>query len=1144
MSPSSIGSGASTPTHHVAPPAPSMLPAATISGQRQEETGAMSAHSLIRMRDQKRGSVSQTPVASNASPIASAARVEAQYKAQQMEISQLKKERDDTIKRLTKLEAYVEESKAKPHEDVSELLQLVLDRLTALEKFPRASELPSLRKGLEELSPVLNRLEAVEQSQRATDQSSLRKDLGGKSTPQTQAADLKPLLERIDRLEAASSKCVEDIRNALTQAKNGNNAVGEIPDLKRDIAPLKDKNPKTTAIDEKTMKQLVLDEVLAKTDDAKKVLRTEVNAVETRLAARITDDQKKILKLETKANMSMEFKSAMEKLNLPSLSSRLTDLQDKLREVEGNDAMTYKKTSRLTEIVDDLDGDRRKFDRDIDKLFARCNDADTALDDLKKEIDDYIGPIEETYKNTEKTMLQRLARMATTVGQVPHHQSELTKLSTVNDDLGRLSARLDELEKAASASTGAPGPRPGFKQVRKPVSSSPSKTNNDNITNTTNQRMDQLDKDVKELWQALETKGLASKFERIDARLATSEENVSSTVTEFDTRLSERIQSLTTTLGNRLSDVETRINGVNDALEGTTALDGRLTNVEARVEGLKNAPDNTTPLAHRVSDVEQRLTSLTDAPDSTATLEKRLSDVETRVESLKDAGGSAQPSDPAVNTEDSISSISSIRNEIGELDTGLTDAEATIHQHTIDIAALQGNLTLLFEENFDPFKLTVEGQLATINSKLEAYGLDVNDLRQQLKESRTQSLQSGLGDGQQAQLQSIAQDAIALKASMDQLLSSLQAESNARIQGLSTKADAQETKNQLEAFKFVVNHLEGRYENITTDDIHQRMVYWFTQMHPHANGLTNYPQIQQDINQLKSFQRQCSWLQNLSQDLSNLVQMIPQLKGLATNASELKMLVDSAPRLQELLDEAPQPQALAAPPSESPATLAKIEQACSDVITAVTKADHAEQQVSLQTQTLKGIEAAISGLQTSFRNLNSPTSPFIRTEALSNLETQIKALIDDQKKEREDTINGLRTTFGEEHDKRVKAEKQIKASINELKQMKTDLDDKVTKLDEQLNQTEASSSQLRQDFDTMNNTLIEPNRDFLGLFGTMLAVVTQLQQVIESLNRNLPVKPLEFEWEYYLPTLGQPETNGSNTTKGKGKSKCPTALLQ
>jgi chromosome segregation ATPase len=1143
MSPSSIGSGASTPTHHVAPPAPSMLPAATISGQRQEETGAMSAHSLIRMRDQKGGSVSQTPVASNASPIASAARVEAQHKAQQMEISQLKKERDDTIKRLTKLEAYVEESKAKPHEDVSELLQPVLDRLTALEKFPLASELPSLRKGLEELSPVLNRLESVEQSQCATDQSSLRKDLGGKSTPQTQAADLKPLSERIDRLEAASSKCVEDIRNALTQAKNANNAVGEVPDLKRNIASLKDKNPKTTAIDEKTMKQLVLDEVLAKTDDAKKVLRTEVNAVETRLAARITDDQKKILKLETKANTSMEFKSAMEKLDLPSLSSRLIDLQDKLREVEGNDARTYKKTSRLAEIVDDLDGDRRKFDRDIDKLFARCNDADTALDDLKKEIDDYIGPIEETYKNTEKTMLQRLARMATTVGQVPHHQSELTKLSTVNDDLGRLSARLDELEKAASASTGAPGPRPGFKKVGKPVSSSPSKTNNDNITNTTNQRMDQLDKDVKELRQALkETKGLAPKFERMDVRLTTSEENVSSTVTELDARLSERIQSLTTTtLGNRLSDVETRINGVDDALEGTTALDGRLTNVEARVEGLKNAPDNITSLAHRISDVEQRLTSMTDAPDSTATLEKRLSDVETRVESLKDAGGSAQPSDPAVNTEDSINSI---RNDIGELDTGLTDAEATIHQHTIDIAALQGNLTLLFEENFDPFKLTVEGQLATINSKLEAYGLDVNDLRQQLKESPTQSLQSGLGDGQQAQLQSIAQDAIALKASMDQLLSSLQAESNARIQGLSTKADAQETKNQLEAFKFVVNHLEGRYENITTDDIHQRMVYWFTQMHPHANGLTNYPQIQQDINQLKSFQRQCSWLQNLSQDLSNLVQMIPQLKGLATNASELKMLVESAPRLQELLDEAPQPQALTAPPSESPATLAKIEQACSDVNTAVTKADHAEQQVSLQTQTLKGIEAAISGLQTSFRNLNSPTSPFIRTEALSNLKTQIKALIDDEKKEREDTINGLRTTFGEEHDKRVKAEKQIKASINELKQMKTDLDDKVTKVDKQLNQTGASSSQLRQDFDTMNNTLIEPNRDFLGLFGTMLAVVTQLQQVIETLNQNLPVKPLEFEWEYYLPTLSQPETNGSNTTKGKGNSKCPTPLLQ
>jgi hypothetical protein len=30
---------------------------------------------------------------------------------------------------------------------------------------------------------------------------------------------------------------------------------------------------------------------------------------------------------------------------------------------------------------------------------------------------------------------------------------------------------------------------------------------------------------------------------------------------------------------------------------------------------------------------------------------------------------------------------------------------------------------------------------------------------------------------------------------------------------------------------------------------------------------------------------------------------------------------------------------------------------------------------------------------------------------------------------------------------------------------------------------------------------------------------------------------LKYDWEHYLPTLGQPETNGDDATKGKGKGK-------
>jgi chromosome segregation ATPase len=1122
MSPNSIGSGASTPTHHVAQPAPSMHPATTTSGQRQDEApGGLSTESLRRMRNKKRAIVDQTPLVPTVSPTASSSRLETQLKAQQMEISQLKKERDDTISRLTKLEAYtarfdVLEDRVEQRKDDSEMIRPVVDRLAALEQLSLASELPRLRKGVEDLGPVLSRLDAVEKAQRATGLPSLRtNDARGNSTPQTQAADLKPLSDRVDRLEAASSKCVGDICNALDQAKKASNAVGEISDLKNDIATLQSwKGKLPTAMDEQAMKQLVFEEIFAKTDDTKTVLRNEVKAVEDRLAKRITADQKSILQLQTQVNTSLEFKTAMEQLNLSNLADRLTDLTGQVREVESNDIRICERCSKLEKEVGNLDEDRRKFDKDIDTLFDRCKDADTSLDRLRKDIDDYIGPIKEVYKNTEMTLMRRLGEIATSVGKIPQCQSELSKISSsqsaINWDLNKLSARLDELEKAASAPAAASGSGPVLEKVGKPVPSSPQ--TNDNFTNITTQRMGRLDKDVKDLRQALEeTKGLTAKVEGLDARLVKSEDNTASYASErqtlssrlatLDTRLSEKIQSLTTTLGSRLSNVETRVESVSGISETTTAL------------------------------------------------ENRLSDVESHMNILKDAGGSAQhpvnQSDPAVIIKD----ISTLREELGQLDTGLDEAEATIHQHTNDIAALQRSSVLLFEENFDPFKATVEEQLATINRNLEAYGVEVKELRQHGLRSRTRSSQSGFGDVERAQLKSIAEDTVNLKAIVDQLKSSLQAESTARVQELSGKADAQVTKNQLEACSYALNHLENRYENITTDDQYQRMAHWFGTTYPNAAALTNYAQIQQDVNQLKSFNRNVSWVQTLSQDLSNLVQVSPQLQSLATIASQLKTLVNSAPQLQQPVNKASQMQAFAASPSESPSTLAEIDKACTDVKTAVAKADQVEQEVGLQKKRIDDLRTAVSGLQTSFSNLNSSTSPFPKTETLGNLEKTIETLktqLGNETQERQGTINGLRKTFGDAHEKRVEAEKQIKTSINELKEMKIDLEAmkkadlglRVTKLAEQLSQTQASSSQLREDFDTMNNTLIEPNRDFFGLFGAMLTVVTQLQQIVESLNQNLPADPLKLDWEYYFPTLGQPKTNGGDTKgKGKGKSK-------
>jgi hypothetical protein len=66
----------------------------------------------------------------------------------------------------------------------------------------------------------------------------------------------------------------------------------------------------------------------------------------------------------------------------------------------------------------------------------------------------------------------------------------------------------------------------------------------------------------------------------------------------------------------------------------------------------------------------------------------------------------------------------------------------------------------------------------------------------------------------------------------------------------------------------------------------------------------------------------------------------------------------------------------------------------------------------------------------------------------------------------------------------------------------------------------------------------------------VITVVAQVQQILESVNQNLPKGPLKLDWVCYLPKHGQLENNGElennselqnngepSNSKGKGKSK-------
>ncbi|EFQ96160.1 hypothetical protein PTT_02670 [Pyrenophora teres f. teres 0-1] len=114
-SPSSIGSGASTPTRQAALPVPSMLPFAVSRQHQDEATGPIALQALRRLKARKKEIASHARAAvarqeESPAPATSTSKShEVQLKVHQFDIAQLKKEREELTNRLKKIEASVQQ---------------------------------------------------------------------------------------------------------------------------------------------------------------------------------------------------------------------------------------------------------------------------------------------------------------------------------------------------------------------------------------------------------------------------------------------------------------------------------------------------------------------------------------------------------------------------------------------------------------------------------------------------------------------------------------------------------------------------------------------------------------------------------------------------------------------------------------------------------------------------------------------------------------------------------------------------------------------------------------------------------------------------------------------------------------------------
>lgn len=408
---------------------------------------------------------------------------------------------------------------------------------------------------------------------------------------------------------------------------------------------------------------------------------------------------------------------------------------------------------------------------------------------------------------------------------------------------------------------------------------------------------------------------------------------------------------------SKLTDVIKRLDDMEQTLQGLEALKDRA------------VLDESIEASH--TELRQRI--LSEIHTIQTDLDRKITNIQIHQSSVLSGNAPAGEEDNdsalATTTTALLARMNDIQNELNSLSDDFNKTGQKIYEHSATIAVIKDQVPELFRQQFEPFKNAVDERLSTVNIKLNVHNAVLAEMK---------------------------------KAFIDTRAASAQAQT--------TKADMEVVAKQVDSITFALKDLEHRYQNISTEEMHQKMVHWFVQMYPTSAALMkDTAQLQQDVTQLRNYCNEIAWVRSCSGVLRDLCKHGAQLQAIA-------------------------------------------------------------QQYSTQNQ--EKIEQALS-------------------------DAQVRLL--------------------------------------QVQQTEKETQDQASRIAARVAEMQAAADQHRRDFDTMRDTLIEPNRDFFGLFGTVLGVLAQLQQVAESLNQNLPGAPLKLDWEYYLPSLVGGSRSGAEEDTGTSK---------
>jgi chromosome segregation ATPase len=611
--------------------------------------------------------------------------------------------------------------------------------------------------------------------------------------------------------------------------------------------------------------------------------------------------------------------------------TKIDDLSQKITGLEGNDRSTYDKATRNAGSIGTLRVNVDQIKKDVGKNT-------TSIENLEKDVSDINVDGDIAKINVE------IAEMKTVVGQVKNFQSELGKLKgghtrltsrqdTLLTELKALKIRLDVVGKEGT------GPGPDFVKVGTPVTKPSAETTQANANAAA--QLKQFEDDIKMLQtSAKESKAAALVATRLMDTFSNEIQALKSSVAEAPTVL-------------QITQINDRLGPLEQLPEKIDAL--QTSKIDERLKALEQLPQKVNL---QYTQMSKRLEPLEQLPEKIDALTTKLGeDLASLADRMTEANPTAttsqtshpQPSDPAIQG-DSESSLEADEDSIFELQGAVVELQQRVFQeHQITIEVLKEEVPKMLTQIFEPFKSQVNKDREDTNNKLETMGQDIIALHQ-----RPVNAQATVIEGLRQAISSLEQIQQNLRTETSQCTQDV----SSLKQQLLGKADANAIDEPMNNFRHSFRVLQDQYNNLTSDELHGKMVNWILQNYPTSTTTMQqqYASLLQEIRGVHEMYAPLAWLPPRTQDLVALLENGLQHPQVPAHAS--------AERIDQVSETANQ---------------------------AMVKARAIETTMNGNSVAIQNLQTALKSVQQSLNNLNS--APFVRASVTEELRKTIDSLV-------------------------------------------------------------------------------------------------------------------------------------------------------